>query len=82
MWTWLAVALPLPAIGADRVPAGEPGASEQAVASGPTDTSLDLLEYLGYWEEEDVDWLMAERAVRDVEESKPAPGTELQEQGT
>jgi len=43
---------------------------------------LDLLEYLGYWDEEDVDWLMAERAVRDVEESKPAPGTRLQEQGT
>jgi hypothetical protein len=82
MWTCLAVALPLPAIGADRVPAGEPGASEQAAASGPTDTSLDLLEYLGYWDEEDVDWLMAERSVRDVEESKPAPGTELQEQGT
>ncbi|HSQ70023.1 MAG TPA: hypothetical protein VLM41_08050 [Steroidobacteraceae bacterium] len=44
--------------------------------------SLDLLEYLGSWDEEDVDWLMAERAVRDVEESKPTAGTELREQGT
>ena len=82
MWTWLAAALPPTAIGADRAPAGEPGSSEQAAATEPTDMSLDLLEYLGSWDEEDVDWLMAERAVRDVEESKPTAGTELREQGT
>ena len=81
MWT-LAAALPPTAIGAGPAAGAEPVAVAPAAATEPADTSPDLLEYLGYWEEEDVDWLMAERAVRDVEELKPAPGTERQEQGT
>jgi hypothetical protein len=66
------------------VQAGEPLSPEQAGATEPADTSLDLLEYLGLWDEEDVDWLIAERAVGDGEESKPkpTPGPQRQEQGT
>jgi hypothetical protein len=81
-WTVRAAALLLCAIGAERVQAGEPLSPEQAGDSEPADTSLDLLEYLGSWDEEDVDWLIAERAVRDVEEPRPVPGTQRQEQGT
>lgn len=83
-WTIPAAALLLCAIGAERVQAGEPLAPEQAGATEPADTSLDLLEYLGLWDEEDVDWLIAETAVRDGEESKPkpTPGPQRQEQGT
>jgi hypothetical protein len=64
------------------VQAGEPLSPEQARDHEPADTSLDLLEYLGLWDEEDVDWLIAERAVRDVGEPRPVPGTQRQEQGT
>jgi hypothetical protein len=81
-WAIPAAALLLCAIAADRVQAGEPQSPEQAGTTEPADTSLDLLEYLGSWDEEDVDWLMAERAVRDDEEPRPVPGTQRQEQGT